>query len=482
MKLAFGIISKPADLWVKVLRGKYCEVRDEIVIVKWKGTLSHTWRSITSVWEQMLAGTKWNIHNGRRCKFRSDRWLEGGVVLMDIVDPVMWEDQRDATFNEYVNEEGQWEWDKLELLPMHIRMQIAAIKPPDKEGEDDKVGWGLSPNGKFSTSSAYSNLQNHVEVQEQVWDRVWQWKGPERIKTFTWLCANDALMTNERRRRMKLCDSNLFTRCGAHAETTIHAIRDCFHARIIWEQVIPPSKWSLFFSATLTELFEKGCRDEYQIANGPVTFGVTVWLCWKRRNIALFQGEDALIEGPIHTIRTIVQQTAVAGKVNGMANRGDSRFDVNERQASHPGWYKLNSDGASNQTTRRAAAGGLIRDDNGLWVREFGRSLGYCSAYWAEVWALKEGLQLAWNLSIKQLIVETDSAIMHRVVGGDNGTTRHELDPPLIKQIRELLCQDWLVQITLISRNYNYCADLLAKNALGKELGLHILIDIPSEL
>jgi hypothetical protein len=65
MKLTFGVLTKPNELWVQVLREIYYEFLKNKVILKGKRQLFYTWRSIVSVWEQMLCGTKWNINNGK---------------------------------------------------------------------------------------------------------------------------------------------------------------------------------------------------------------------------------------------------------------------------------------------------------------------------------------------------------------------------------------------------------------------------------
>ena len=48
------------------------------------------------------------------------------------------------------------------------------------------------------------------------------------------------------------------------------------------------------------------------------------------------------------------------------------------------GFHMLNSDGALRRQTGRAAAGGVIRDDNGNWVCGVAVNLGHCSVVMAE--------------------------------------------------------------------------------------------------
>lgn len=74
------------------------------------------------------------------------------------------------------------------------------------------------------------------------------------------------------------------------------------------------------------------------------------------------------------------------------------------------GWYKLNTDGASKGNQGEAGRGGLIKDDSVSWISGFVLKIGYCSTYNAEVWSILRGIQLALDLGIHRLLVESDSA------------------------------------------------------------------------
>ena len=44
------------------------------------------------------------------------------------------------------------------------------------------------------------------------------------------------------------------------------------------------------------------------------------------------------------------------------------------------GWFKLNSDGASQGNPRRAGGDGLIRDHHGKWIKGFMRNIGHATS------------------------------------------------------------------------------------------------------
>lgn len=55
----------------------------------------------------------------------------------------------------------------------------------------------------------------------------------------------------------------------------------------------------------------------------------------------------------------------------------------------------------------RALSGVLISNSDGNWVKGFARGLGDTNSCLAELWALRDGLNLASNLGILHVIVET---------------------------------------------------------------------------
>nr|POE46299.1 hypothetical protein CFP56_64940 [Quercus suber] len=78
-------------------------------------------------------------------------------------------------------------------MPLSIRL------PPDK------IIWGLTPSGMFTTKSAYKllvsrNSTNHAgtslfENQRQFWRSLWQLRVLNKLKHFAWRASSDALPT-----------------------------------------------------------------------------------------------------------------------------------------------------------------------------------------------------------------------------------------------------------------------------------------------
>ncbi|KAL9386971.1 hypothetical protein Peur_020095 [Populus x canadensis] len=74
-------------------------------------------------------------------------------------------------------------------------------------------------------------------------------------------------------------------------------------------------------------------------------------------------------------------------------------------------WVKLNVDSCSRGNPGCAGAGGLIRESMGSWIKGFAINTGICSSVRAEFWAAITGLELAWDLGLHQIILESDSVL-----------------------------------------------------------------------
>ena len=97
---------------------------------------------------------------------------------------------------------------------------------------------------------------------------------------------------------------------------------------------------------------------------------------------------------------------------------------------------KLNTDGSAMRSPDRAGGGGLIRDHNGAWLKGFARGLRFTNSALAELWALRDGLLLAKEMGIQQLIVELDALSIVILM---NNETENLLMEPLLSDCRGLL-------------------------------------------
>ncbi|KAK7275016.1 hypothetical protein RIF29_16122 [Crotalaria pallida] len=128
------------------------------------------------------------------------------------------------------------------------------------------------------------------------------------------------------------------------------------------------------------------------------------------------------------------------------------------------GWVKLNVDGSCDHISnpRSAGCGGVLRDASGNWLLGFSQKLDpSCEVDDTEIAAILKGLELASDMNIKWLVVESDNESVVSIV--ENGTRPNH---PQYSSIRRLRSHPkWEVKVVHIRREANQVADRLANNA-----------------
>ncbi|CAA7051324.1 unnamed protein product [Microthlaspi erraticum] len=140
----------------------------------------------------------------------------------------------------------------------------------------------------------------------------------------------------------------------------------------------------------------------------------------------------------------------------------------------------MNTDGASRGNPGLASAGGVLRDENGMWICGFALKLGICSAPLAELWGIYYGLWTAWERRVPRVVVEVDSEL----VAGFFNTGISDAHPLsfLVRLCYGFISRDWLVRVTHVYREANRVADWLANYAFSLQLGFSFLPSAPTDL
>ncbi|CAL1392740.1 unnamed protein product [Linum trigynum] len=87
LKLAWGILKQPGELWVRVLKEKYLREGPDGVELRRKTRCSQLWRGVRRVWGMMLEGVRWSIRDEEETLFWNDKWVDGDMVLEDHLLP-----------------------------------------------------------------------------------------------------------------------------------------------------------------------------------------------------------------------------------------------------------------------------------------------------------------------------------------------------------------------------------------------------------
>lgn len=137
----------------------------------------------------------------------------------------------------------EWNWSRFQhLVPANICSEIVAIK--SLNGNDfDFPCWKLSNDGIFSIKSAYAALQVHPQEKtdnDELFESIWKWTGPPRIKSFLWKLGHGKLMTNEERAKMhlSLSDDSDCPRGCTQSKNVMHLPCYCELALSLWEEIV----------------------------------------------------------------------------------------------------------------------------------------------------------------------------------------------------------------------------------------------------
>ncbi|KAL3528720.1 hypothetical protein ACH5RR_008042 [Cinchona calisaya] len=117
------------------------------------------------------------------------------------------------------------------------------------------------------------------------------------------------------------------------------------------------------------------------------------------------------------------------------------------------GWVKLNVDESATGCPDPVGGGGLLRNDQGLWIFGFAMNIGELTSLVAELWAIWKGLQISWDLNFKHLEIESNSILGVQII--QEAAEDHQ--------------------------HYNLINYMLAKMSLGLNLGVTLLPD-PSNI
>ncbi|KAL5840215.1 hypothetical protein ACOSQ4_012823 [Xanthoceras sorbifolium] len=135
--------------------------------------------------------------------------------------------------------------------------------------------------------------------------------------------------------------------------------------------------------------------------------------------------------------------------------------DLNHLFRRCPVAVKVNVDGSRRCDSGAITAGGVARNSEKVWLAGFVVKKGVGSALCAELWAILEGLKLAWSLGCRRVIVETNS--MEAVECFNPSVMDNHPLWNIIHTCRRLIKRDWLCHITHVFREGNNVVNGLAQ-------------------
>jgi len=483
MKLGWRFLAEPSTLWTRVLREKYCRGRELESTVTRPAACSNAWKGIIETMPLTEQGMGIALGDGRQTLFWHQRWLDGKRLIDHTVQTVP-EDHINKRVCDYWSPNTGWDWSTLEhFLPLDILYRIASFDL-SSEAVGDNVAWTANQSGKFTVKSAIRIIQAEETLVDPSWKTCWSIQVPQRIKYFLWLTIHQRILSNAERFRRHLLSTPQCNICSGTVEDLDHTLRHCTNAQGVWQELEAFGLRPVANNARIHSWLHENLRATPEDPEWPEKFAITLWYIWKWRCANCFGNTSAIPEergeflvNKYQEIRRALEQgSPILTAPSEMRTEAWVRWNLPPRD-----WKLMNTDGAVRGAPGPAGAGGVIRDETGTWIFGFSETVGHCSVLKAELRAILRGLKLAKEASISKLWINTDSLAVVNVL--TNHSEWHTENNSIIQQCKQLLSwEGWETHLTHCYREANQVADMLAKIAIDRQLGVRIYREPPVEV
>ena len=236
-KRVWALCNNSMDIWAKTLTLKYPPNHST------SKNMSTTWTGLLKADHICTLGTGWRLGNGSLGNFWVDNWSGKGLLRSMIHGPLNRNEEL-LKVSELWDISGNWCLDRISFhLPTLIKDLIHATPKPHTPLHDDATYWFPSPNGEFSTKSAYHLACGlNSAAPNGKWKWIWKLPTLPRISTFIWLSYHNSLPTKSLLHNQKIIMDSSCPLCHTTPETPLDILRDYTVTAPIWSKIIahPP--------------------------------------------------------------------------------------------------------------------------------------------------------------------------------------------------------------------------------------------------
>ena len=465
-KQVWRILSNPTSLVTRVLKWK-CFPTGDVLNAKLGSLPSYSWRSIHSSLEVIKNGSRWRVGNGKLIHIWDDRWLPTPSTYKVISPPNG--NPEFPMVSALIDPITKW-WNvnlvRATFLPFEadtiLRIPLTHSMPKDK------IIWFGNSRGEFTVKSAYHIAFNLIEAKKDgecssgdpcksLWKRLWHLNLPAKVKIFTWrVCAN-GLPTMEAICNRGISNNRGCPICGKAPESINHAFLSCDFSTLFWNQWpenrlgTQEVRWSFLDSA----MFILSHHSQHDLE---FFFGIA-WAIWYNRNKVVHE-ESCLSHQQVWQLAKSV--------VEDFSNAVDWDFSQPRPlpvkwNPPPPGIFKVNVDGATVDHGGNSSVGVIVRDCTGQTIAANCKLLKACySAELVEIMALLQGVLLAQELHLPQVIMESDALAAIQAIN-DKSTSSNS--GHLIQEILHIRSSFESCTFQHIGRDFNQVAHELAQHA-----------------
>ncbi|XP_056692258.1 uncharacterized protein [Spinacia oleracea] len=292
-----------------------------------------------------------------------------------------------------------------------------------------------------------------------------------------WNCVHQILPVADSLSKYVESISGQCCRCSCDAETHLHLFRDCGDSSILWNFIF--QRISVAKEVCLHSFFNSNWHQwmQYNLSLSTawkVVFIMAVWHIWKARNRAVF--ELKMIK-PFSVYNAFYVDYRETNSMVQTKVAGNWLQKAPAWKPPAPGFLKLNIDGSWKEKDE-AGGGGVFRSETGSWYIGFASKYNAITPLAAELYALREGLQMALDYGVQKLEVETDAELLIKLLTAMEDYYHHEL-APVIKDVACLMTRFSSFSITHLPRLFNKLAHCMGQYAISMALGHKVFLNPP---
>ncbi|KAL4328714.1 hypothetical protein AHAS_Ahas13G0227700 [Arachis hypogaea] len=131
-----------------------------------------------------------------------------------------------------------------------------------------------------SVASTYKHLTQKSRETTENWKEIWKWRGPERTKVFLWQVTHDRIFTAKRRARL-MGTPPYCHRCPNQEESTLHVLRDCPCAALVWNKLVQPSILATFFTVDFKSWLNLNLTNAIGYGSSTAWTDIFMTTCWQ---------------------------------------------------------------------------------------------------------------------------------------------------------------------------------------------------------
>lgn len=479
-KQAWRLLTVPNSLCARVLKARYFNNTD-FLSASCPRRASFSWRSICHGRALLRDGLIWRIGDGSLVNVWKDNWIprSGSMKPAGFIS-----NQNVHMVADLLDDDGMnWNEEKLHQTFHASDVDDILQIRVGGAGREDFVAWNYTRNGLFNVRSAYHFRMEQMRCRNDAaesstassaathrgWLQLWGADVPGKVKVHTWRLIKNGLALGAELHRRRIKPGVFCVACGRE-ETAVHRFWRCPHAKMIWNRhkqvqgfpVQDPPVWVESpgdMKNWMLEWLGHACSQEKELIL------MTLYQIWLARNDAR---DGKRIEEP----------SSVADKawrfLEEWKEIKEPRSTISTRPTGHwlppeVGWIKANTNGATAMNLGVGGGGAILRDHHGSFVA------GACHFFLsisdpeqAELLACRRAVQVASELGVRKLMLETDSqTVAYMLRDRELNRSVHGMLVEEIKMMLELMDGH---MVMWARRSTNKAAHILAAEGCRRRL------------